>query len=337
MPPDHSSLNPLNRHPADRDPSTYHPERSEGSAFRPGPNKNAANSFRLLPHEVFFHLFVFVTWLRLVHATGFTGSLSLIYASFLLIAALLICLSARVAHQWAWRLRLLYYPIVMNTAYFYMAPVVEKIHRGPLLDSSLRHIDSLLIGGNLSLRLEPYIRRAFTEPLSFCYMLFIPYLTFSMLWYFVGSLSLLKRFYLGLFTIYGFGFLGYSFVPAAGPYLAMAHEFHVPFAGWYFTRWNAAMVRIGSNGVDVFPSLHCAISSYILLFDRWYKKYRFRLYVIPCVGLWFSTIYLRYHYFIDILVGFALSACVLWMTRRYTLENESDAEGRSFTSGTNAQ
>ena len=305
--------------------SSFHPEPAlsagEGPAFSSPTSKHL--SLRLLPHELFFQLFLLITWLRLIRATGLASSLSLIYASFLLIAALLLLLSLRVQHQWAWRLRLLYYPIVMNIAYFYMAPVVAKIHPGPLLDPSLRRIDTLLIGQNLSLRLEPYIRPAFTEQLSFCYMLFIPYLTFSMLFYFCSSLPLLKRFYLGLFTIYGFGFLGYTLVPAAGPYLAMTHEFHIPFTGWVFTRWNAAMVRVGSNGVDVFPSLHCAISSYILFFDRWYKKYRFRLYAIPCVGLWFSTIYLRYHYFIDVLVGFTLSACVLWMTRHWNLEEPS--------------
>jgi PAP2 superfamily len=279
--------------------------------------------FRLLPHELFFQLFVFITWLRLIHSTSLTSFISLVYASFLLTAAVLTYLSARLQHQCFWRLRLLYYPIVMNIAYMKMAPVVAKIHHGPLLDYSLRHIDSLLIGQNLSLRLEPHIHPLFTEPLSFCYMLFIPYLTLSMLWYFFGPLPLLKRFYLGLFTIYGLGFLGYTFVPAAGPYLAMAREFHVPFTGWYFTQWNAAMVHYGSNGVDVFPSLHCAISSYMLLFDRWYKKWRFRLYAIPCFGLWFSTIYLRYHYFIDVLVGFALSACVLWMTKHRHLEEDS--------------
>ena len=318
--------------------SSCHPEAAPSAAEGPAFSSLTSKHFspRLLPHDLVLQHSLLNTWLRLVRATGLTNSLSLIYASFLVIAALLILLSLRVHHQWAWRLRLLYYPIVMNIAYFYMAPVVAKIHRGPLLDPSLRRIDTLLIGQNLSLRLEPYIRPAFTEPLSFCYMLFIPYLTFSMLFYFCSSLPLLKRFYLGLFTIYGFGFLGYTLVPAAGPYLAMTHEFHIPFTGWAFTRWNAAMVRIGSNGVDVFPSLHCAISSYILFFDRWYKKYRFRLYAIPCVGLWFSTIYLRYHYFIDVLVGFTLSACVLWMTRRWELPDDSDLSstlgGRSFSS-----
>jgi len=286
-----------------------------------GPSPSRRRHF-LLPHEVVFQLFVLITFFRLIRKASLSDPLSLLYASFLLAAALLIYLSTRATNQWAWRLRLLYYPIVMNVAYRNMAPVVARIHGGALLDSALRHMDAFLVGQNLSLRLEPHVRPLFTEPLSFCYMLFIPYLTFSMLWYFAGSLPLLKRFYLGLFTIYGFGFLGYTFIPAAGPYLAMTREFHVPFSGWHFTQWNAAMVRYGSNGVDVFPSLHCAVSSYMLFFDRWYKKWRFRLYALPCLGLWFSTIYLRYHYFIDVVVGFALSAGVLYLTRRYPMEGD---------------
>jgi membrane-associated phospholipid phosphatase len=77
------------------------------------------------------------------------------------------------------------------------------------------------------------------------------------------------------------------------------------------------MVRFGSNRVDVFPSLHCAVSTYMLVFDSWYKRWRFRIYALPCVGLWISTIYLRYHYFIDVIVGFALAAVILYLTKTW--------------------
>ena len=322
MPPSDAPNTPVAGHAEPSEPG--HPEKREGPASSSSTRLSrlaTRHFFHLLPHEYVFQLFLLITWLRLVYASGFIGFFSLLYLSFLLAAAFLIYLSPRVNHEWAWRLRLLYYPIVMNFSYKFMAPVVAIIHHGPLLDSDLQRIDHALIGENLSLRLEPHIRPLFTEPLSFCYMLFIPYLTFSMLEYLLAPLPLLKRFYLGLFTIYGIGFLGYTFVPAAGPYLVVSHEFRVPLTGYVFTHWNAAMVRYGSNGVDVFPSLHCAISSYMLFFDRWYKKWRFRLYAVPCIGLWFSTIYLRYHYFIDVIVGFGLSASVLYLTRRWELSD----------------
>jgi hypothetical protein len=280
-----------------------------------GDAKAGFATLRPMLHEWLFQGFMVVTWLRLVWSVGFWDSASLLYLGGITLAAALIVLSAWTKGQLGWRLRLLYYPLVMNATYRYMAPVVAKIHEAALCDAWLRSIDSRLIGENLSLRLEAYTRPLFTEPLSFCYLLFIPYLTLSMLWYFCGSLPLLKRFYLGLFCIYGIGFLGYTSVPAAGPYIAMAQEFHVPLTGGIFTRLNAAMVSFGSNRVDVFPSLHCGISTYMLLFDRWYKPRRFRMYGMPCVGLWISTIYLRYHYFIDVIVGFALAAFALWLAR----------------------
>lgn len=284
-------------------------------------NRNAdRNAYRLMLHEWLFQGFMVVAWVRLVWSAGFCDSTALWYLAGIMLAAALVVVSARTKGQLGWRLRLLYYPLMMNATYRFMAQVVAKIHTGPLYDAWLRSIDARLIGENLSLRLEPFVRPLFTEILSFCYMLFIPYLTLSMLWYFCGPLPLLKRFYLGLFSIYGIGFLGYIFVPAAGPHIAMSSEFRVALTGGIFTRLNAAMVSFGSNQVDVFPSLHCAISTYMLLFDRWYKRWRFRVYALPCVGLWVSTIYLRYHYFIDVLVGFALAAIVLWLARTSKIE-----------------
>jgi membrane-associated phospholipid phosphatase len=191
------------------------------------------------------------------------------------------------------------------------------------MDSVLQHVDSLAIGTNLSLRLQPYVHPAFTEFFSFCYILFFIYLLFSMIYYFCGNVELLKKFIIGLFTIYGIGFLGYSFVPAAGPYKAMADQFTVPLTGWWITKWNAAIVAQGSNGVDVFPSLHCALSSFFLFFDRQHRPWRFKLYLVPCVGLWISTIYLRYHYLVDVLCGFALSAFALWIANRYPPKMDS--------------
>src|SRR5260370_257230 len=253
-----------------------------------------SKAFRLLPHEMFFQAFLFITWLRLVWSSGFTNLTALAYLGGVLLAAALIVLSAWTKGQLGWRLRLLYYPMAMNVAYMKMAPVVEKIHCGPLYDASLRSIDARLIGENLSLRLESVSRPLFTEPLSFCYMLFVPYIALSMLWYFCGSLPLLKRFYLGLFSIYGIGFLGYTFVPAAGPYIAMASEFHGPLMGGLFTRLNAAMVSYGSNHVDVFPSLHCALSPSILFFDRSDTAWRVRIHPAPRTRPSISTTSLPY-------------------------------------------
>lgn len=276
---------------------------------------NAHKQGRPLAHEIFFGGFLLVTWIRLSVKLGFLSGDALFY--FVLI----------VANGWAiWfyrttdsgkgeRLALLFYPIAMNLVFMNMKTAIPKLHPGSF-DEFLQHIDRMGIGTNLSVRLEPVVHPALTEFFSICYMLFFIYLLFSLVYYFCGELQLLKKFVVGLFTIYGIGYFGYSFVPAAGPYVAMKEQFTAPLTGWWFTKWNAAIVAAGSNGVDVFPSLHCAVSSFFLFFDRRHRPWRFKLYLIPCVGLWFSTIYLRYHYVIDVCCGFALSAFALWLTRR---------------------
>ena len=279
--------------------------------------------WRLLPHELFFGFFLLATWMRLGLAAGFLGRDALLYLALIAanVWAIRLCRSNGTSTRW--RLGLLFYPVAMNVVFFQMKTAIPKIHP-ERMDAWLEQIDRLGIGTNLSLRLQPLAHPALTEFFSACYLLFFPYLLFSMIYYFCGEVELLKRFVVGLFTIYGIGFLGYSLVPAAGPCLAMAGQFTVPLSGWWITKWNAAVVAGGSNGVDVFPSLHCAISSFLLFFDRRHRPWRFRLYLVPAAGLWLSTLYLRYHYCLDVLCGFALAAFALWLARRFPRKSDGD-------------
>jgi membrane-associated phospholipid phosphatase len=281
------------------------------------------NQWRLLPHEFFFGLFLVITWMRLGFTVGFLGPDALLYFVLIVINVWVIWLCRSNGTSVRWRLGSLFYPLVMNVVFMHMKTAIPKIHP-QRMDAVLQHIDQLGIGTNLSLRLQPLIHPALTEFFSFCYILFFPYLLFSLIYYFCGDVALLKKFVSGLFTIYGIGFLGYSLLPAAGPYHAMVDQFTKPLDGWWITKWNAAIVAAGSNQVDVFPSLHCAVSSFLLFFDRRHRPWRFRLYLVPAVGLWFSTIYLRYHYFIDVACGFALAALALWLANRYPRKAECD-------------
>src|SRR5204863_1230406 len=81
----------------------------------------------------------------------------------------------------------------------------------------------------------------------------------------------------------------------------------------------------GSNGVDVFPSLHVALSLYLLGFDWWHFPARFWRLLVPCVALWFSTLYLRYHYVVDLIAGVAISLVGLWVADRYAQSGKAHA------------
>lgn len=268
---------------------------------------------RLLPHEWLFGTYLLVTWLRLVTAQGPLGTDALLYLAGLGLAAGLAVWGERRATPAAWRWRLVYYPIAMNL-YFQEMRVAIPALTPYRFDADLRGIDQWLLPDSPTFLLEPLTTPALTELFSFGYLLFFPYLLFSLVYYFFGDLHRLKAFVAGLFSLYGIGFLGYTLVPAAGPYLAYA--FTTPLAGGPLTEWNAELVRQGSIGVDVFPSLHVAVSGYLLGFDFRHKRWRFWAYLGPCALLWLSTQYLRYHYFIDVLAGIALALTALWIAER---------------------
>jgi hypothetical protein len=116
-----------------------------------------------------------------------------------------------------------------------------------------------------------------------------------------------------LFTGFAIGFAGYLLVPAVGPALAYPELFREPLAGGVLSRLIAEVVAKGSSGYDVFPSLHVLITC-ILLDHDWRKlRRRFWVMIVPSVGLFVSTIYLRFHYAVDVLV-----ALLLFLTLRQT-------------------
>jgi membrane-associated phospholipid phosphatase len=261
----------------------------------------------ILLHEVCFALFAGVAWARFALALGPASPDALLYLACLLGGAALVAAGPVLGTGAGAKLRLALYPVGLTAAYLNMGPALARAG-APLWDAELLRLDLLLTGTTPSLALQPFVRPLLTDVLSLCYWLFIPYFATSLIWYFFGGLPLARRFFAGLIGLYSVGFLGYLLVPASGPYLAFPHLYTVPLTGGMLTDANVALIAIGSNRVDVFPSLHCAASAFILAFDYRHSRGRFWLFLVPVVGLWLSTVYLRYHYLVDLLAGFTLAA-----------------------------
>ena len=266
----------------------------------------------LLLHEWIFGVYLLTISASLVSTQGFMSIDTGVFMGLLLTNAAIVITQIKLNTLTLWRVRLGFYIFAMNVAFQQMRTAVPTL-RNYRADAALEAIDIYLVGETPSLLLQHWVIPWVSDLMSVCYFLFLPYLAISMLWYLFSQIEIAKRFYAGLFSLYGIGFLGYVTVPAAGPYLAMTDRFLQPIEGGWLTSVNASLISAGSNGTDVFPSLHCAVSCYILFFDRRYKLWRYRLYFLPCVGLWISTIYLRYHYLIDLIAGFILAVFCLWL------------------------
>jgi membrane-associated phospholipid phosphatase len=114
--------------------------------------------------------------------------------------------------------------------------------------------------------------------------------------------------------------MGYTVLPAGGPHRWMT--FASPLHGWLL-EWTLKPVNGVSNSVDAFPSVHLAATLYLLLFDWQHARRRFWWVLLPCLLLWFSTLYLRFHYFVDLLAGAATALAGWWMAERYAAATDA--------------
>ena len=251
-------------------------------------------------HDLVFGAFLLLMTGRLLVHEGVAGPHALLFLGFTVLHAAVLL----VAPMW---LRLGFYPFALQGGYFLLGPAMKALQASSV-DGLLQRIDRGFLGLHPSVAIEPICHPLLTDVMSACYLLFFPYLIVTHVDYFRRDASTLRRFCIGLYTVYAGGLIGYALLPAAGPYVAMAGEFTRAIDGGWITRIHHAIVVRGTNGVDVFPSLHCGVTSFLLFFDRRHAPRRYRWLLLPVVILWLSTIYLRYHYFVDVVAGFALSA-----------------------------
>lgn len=264
---------------------------------------------KILLHEIFMTGLFVQLLIRLV-ICGTLWTWVLIYTAVLMIYIGFIHQGIITMSPLINRLRLITNMIIMNIAFTSIKYVIPALGKTPQ-DNRLMMIDQFIVGSDLSLWVQRFYSKPLTEIMSIGYMLFILFLFLTFILYsFRADLNKLSRFCLGLFILYGIGISGYSVVPAQGPYIFLADGYSRPLEGYLFTELNRLMVAFGSSAYDVFPSLHVGVGLFLLMFYRRYDRPFFSCYLLPFVLLVMSTIYLRYHYVIDLVCGVMLSlAC----------------------------
>jgi membrane-associated phospholipid phosphatase len=147
------------------------------------------------------------------------------------------------------------------------------------------------------------------------YLFFFYYLIAGPGRYCLRDVRLFRKCMVGLFTMYGLAFTGYTVMPAGGPHRYLT--FATPLHGPWLLDWTIKTVNRASNSVDAFPSVHLAATLYLLLFDWKHARRRFWLVLLPCLLLWFSAMYLRFHYFVDMLAGMGVGLAGWWVAEKY--------------------
>lgn len=176
----------------------------------------------------------------------------------------------------------------------------------PRCDLALYQMDIELFGVTLAVRCEEIISPRMTDVMSLSYLSYHAYLITACLHALSQPSWYTFRCFGPIMTAFAVGMIGYLLVPAVGPAVAYTDLFSVPLTGDWPTQLNVAIVGWGCSIYDVFPSLHILITACLLEHDWRYCRRRFYLMAPVSILLVVSTIYLRYHYAVDLLAGFAI-------------------------------
>ncbi len=210
--------------------------------------------------------------------------------------------------------------------FYFFSPIIFVIliyqSLGNLIHYLIKDIDHLLIkidlfifGTHPTIWMERWIVPWFTDLMSFAYVsyYFLPVILIGVLY----VKNRLKEFERSIFILtfgYYISFIGYILFPAIGPRFTLAHLQSVPLEGSLFTDLiRDTLNTLEHNKRDCMPSGHTQIALMVLSLSYRYQRIIFYIFLPLVSGLILSTVYLRYHYVIDLLAGvaFALGCMVM--------------------------
>ena len=204
-----------------------------------------------------------------------------------------------------------------------LGDLIQYLH--PDIDPCLIRIDYLLFGVHPTLWMEQWIVPWFTDIMSFAYVsyYFLPLILIMTLYLKNRRPGLNESIFVLTFAYY-VSFIGYILFPAVGPRYAMAHLYSVPLEGSLLTDLVRDVLNtIEHNKRDCMPSGHTQIVLIVLFLAYRYERFLFYIFFPLVCGLILSTVYLRYHYVIDLFVGASLAVgCMIigpWLYRWWNL------------------
>jgi membrane-associated phospholipid phosphatase len=230
---------------------------------------------------------------------------------------------ALIAHRWRHEKSSLvrgWYPVALIPLTYkeltYLIPLVNPRQ----YDAELASLDYQMLGAHATLWLERFTFPLLTEILQICYACyyFLPIILGAVLW----RKGWFDRFYFFVFIIvlaFYLSYIGYITVPVIGPrfYPPIQEAQSFPLSGvWLYQSIREMLDEAEGRTFDCFPSGHTALTLLVLYYARRFHRRTFWWMLPVGSALVFSTVYLRYHYVIDVLAGVLLALAVVIIAPR---------------------
>ena len=199
-------------------------------------------------------------------------------------------------------------------SYLMLRPLLPLV-RPDSLDEALHRADLWLFGVEPAVWLARFDVPAVVEWFSFYYFSYFPLAAtyVAVVVWAARSGRATAEFAIGTALVLCVGQLGYLGVPGFGPVRHLADRFAGPLVGGFFWRCVSETVAAGGAMKDIFPSLHTALPVWFTLYasrraghdPRW--RWPARITGWFAANIIVSTMFLRWHYGVDVLAGLGLA------------------------------
>ena len=196
-------------------------------------------------------------------------------------------------------------------------------------DKALIDLDFYIFGVHPTVWMEKFTTPWVTEYLQIIYttFYFLPIILAIILW----RKKEYQEFDSFVFVIvFGFylSYLGYFIVPAVGPRFTLDHLQSFPITGvWATDAIRHTLDTLENIQRDAFPSGHTEMTLLSMIYAYKYSKKYFYVLLVIGTSLIFSTVYLRYHYVVDVFAGIILALVVVFTAKSvYNILNNKKIE-----------
>ena len=219
-------------------------------------------------------------------------------------------------------------PLIALIAVYETLREYTGIIRKDSIDSILYLLDVKLLGAEPTVWIQKFIHPFWTDYFAFMYVLYfvMPMFVSTML-YVKGRRQDFKEVSLGcVLCMYG-GYILYLVFPAGPPRYFDGIVFNPEHLTGLFGFFEFTQGKMDTSShvmhKSSFPSLHCALSMLALFQacrfgDVWKKNVVIGLVGLISVSIWIATVYLRHHWFVDILAGWLLALISFFLAKKIT-------------------